>query len=90
MKADATPVTLADRAAEAAIRAILEAVGHSVTEAASGTEAVEIALSRPFDLILMDCQLPVMDGFDATRAIRAMPAGRATPSGTARTKLARL
>ncbi len=52
------------------IRTLLEAVGHQVTEAESGEDALSQTASVAFDLILMDLQMPGMDGFAAARAIR--------------------
>ena len=51
---------------------MLEKLGCKVTVAADGREAVEQASRRHFDLILMDCHMPNMDGFAAKAAIRAM------------------
>jgi two-component system, sensor histidine kinase and response regulator len=48
----------------------LTRLGCTVDVANDGLEAVESAHATPYDLILMDCQMPVMDGFQATRAIR--------------------
>ena len=48
----------------------LERLGYGVEFACDGREAVERVAREPFDLIFMDCRMPVMDGFDATRAIR--------------------
>jgi CheY-like chemotaxis protein/HPt (histidine-containing phosphotransfer) domain-containing protein len=49
---------------------MLEALGHRVEVAENGREAAELVKSRAYDLIFMDCHMPVMDGFAATQAIR--------------------
>jgi CheY-like chemotaxis protein len=49
---------------------VLSRLGHEVEVAANGRLAVEAAMEHRYDLILMDCQMPVMDGFEATTEIR--------------------
>jgi PAS domain S-box-containing protein len=56
------------------LRLMLERRGHSVTMAADGAAAAQLAGSAEFDVILMDVQMPVVDGLAATRAIRAQAA----------------
>ena len=57
----------------------LQRRGHETVRAADGAQAVAIASSDAPDLILMDLNLPVLDGWAATRAIRRTPMGQAVP-----------
>jgi CheY-like chemotaxis protein len=61
------------------LRDVLQFSGYDVAEARSGEEGVELAASRIPDLILMDLQLPGIDGVEALRLIRANPATRSVP-----------
>jgi two-component system chemotaxis response regulator CheY len=57
----------------------LKAAGHTVTDAADGKQALEIAQREAFDLVLTDVNMPVMDGITLTKELRALPAYRFTP-----------
>ncbi|MEW6595142.1 MAG: response regulator [Thermodesulfobacteriota bacterium] len=52
---------------------MLEKLGCQIDIAANGEEALAMLPQHRYDLVFMDCQMPVMDGFDATNAIRRMP-----------------
>ena len=51
-------------------RELLESAGFAVTVAVNGQDAVQLVRHRPFDAVLMDVQMPVLDGYQATREIR--------------------
>jgi two-component system sensor histidine kinase/response regulator len=57
---------------------LLQLAGVTVTIAENGQQAVDLALAQPFDAILMDLQMPVMDGLQATRLLRQRAGGMAT------------
>ena len=57
----------------------LERRGYAVVRAADGKESLTLARSETPDLVLMDMSLPVMDGWEATRLLKAEPATRAIP-----------
>ena len=51
-------------------REVLHSLGVGVVEASDGMQAIELLAQHPIDLVLMDCQMPVMDGYAATQEIR--------------------
>jgi len=58
---------------------LVEKAGYAVTVVDSGLEALHLLSQRPFDAILMDCQMPEMDGYQTTAEIRRLESVRRTP-----------
>jgi len=56
------------------MRALLTHFGHTVRQCTNGREAIDAAAEGVFDVVLMDLHMPQVDGFDAARAIRKLPA----------------
>ena len=57
-------------------KALIRKQGYRTDEARTGAQAVEKVGQKPYDLVLMDCQMPVMDGYEATRQIRKYEASQ--------------
>ena len=63
----------------AILRDLLTSVDYELIEAVDGQAAVELAESEKPDLILMDIQMPILDGYEATRQIKAIPSLASIP-----------
>ena len=63
---------------------MLERAGHEAVVAANGREALALLETEAFDLVLMDVQMPEMDGLETTEAIREQERGRAGISRSSR------
>ena len=61
------------------LRTVLSHLGHAVTEATNGRQAVELAVELAPELMIFDLQMPELDGFGAMREVRAMDRFRETP-----------
>ena len=68
-----------DTSSAQAARMMLERLGCQIQVADNGAEAIELFRAGEYDLILMDWQMPVMDGFEATARIRNLAEGRTIP-----------
>lgn len=57
------------------ICSILNEANHDVSVASNGFEALDVIQSKPLDLILMDCRMPKLNGFETTKRVRSLPLG---------------
>ncbi len=65
---------------QAIVVAMLRSLGHRATIAANGRDALAALASEDFDLVLMDCNMPELDGIEATRQLRAGRSGARDPA----------
>ena len=61
------------------IKFTLEAAGHNIVEAADGQAGLSAARSKQFDLVVTDVNMPIMNGFEMTKAVRQLPSYKFTP-----------
>ncbi len=64
---------------QAVIQAMLRSLGLEVVVAADGAQAISLVARQRFAAVLMDCRLPIVDGYEATRRLRQLPQGRDLP-----------
>lgn len=74
LKLDGAHILLVEdsRLNQAFAEEVLSQLSCEVTTVSNGQEAVDMITQKPFDLVLMDCQMPIMDGFEAARCIKTL------------------